>query len=169
MNRRVQIAVCGPGEADPDLEVLAEAVGRGLAARGAVLVCGGGGGVMAAAARGARDRGGEVIGILPETRLDAADEHCSTVIATGAGQARNLAVALSGDALVAIGGGWGTLSEIALARRFERPVVALGSWELRSPAGSAPGGIVAAEDPGRAVAAALAAARERYPSAPRAR
>ena len=103
----------------------AEAVGRGIAEAGAVLVCGGRSGVMEAASRGAREAGGEVIGILPSLSPGDANEYVSHPVATGVGHARNLAVVASGDAVIAIGGEWGTLSEIALARRLERPVIGL--------------------------------------------
>ena len=157
MSRAPQVAVSGGG-ADPGPEALeaAREVGRRLAEAGATLVCGGLGGVMEAAARGAAQAGGEVIGILPGTDPDDANEHCTRVVATGTGHARNLAVVASADAVIAIAGEWGTLSEIAFARRLERPVVTLGSWELRG-AGAmerAPG-IEAAEDPAAAVEAAL--------------
>jgi len=146
------------GGSDPggaDLEA-AEEVGRRLAEAGVTVVCGGLGGVMEAAARGAAKAGGEVIGILPGTDPTEASEHCTRVVATGTGHARNLAVVASADAVIAIAGEWGTLSEIALARRLGRPVVTLGSWELRG-AGAmeqAPG-IERAEDAVGAVEAAL--------------
>ena len=92
----------------------AEAVGRGIAEAGAVLVCGGRSGVMEAASRGAREAGGEVIGILPSLETADANEYVTHAVATGVGHARNLAVVASGDAVIAIGGEWGTLSEIAL-------------------------------------------------------
>ena len=145
-----QIAVAGAGVAGPELAALAEEVGRLLAARGATVVCGGLGGVMEAVARGAREAGGTTIGILPgDTRHDA-NPWIQHAVATGIGHGRNLAVAASGDALIAVGGSWGTLSEIALARRLGRPVVVLGD----GPAVSGEG-IVAAETPGEAVELAL--------------
>jgi uncharacterized protein (TIGR00725 family) len=121
------------GGSDPaaaDLEA-AEDVGRLLAEAGATVVCGGLGGVMEAAARGAASAGGEVIGILPGTDPAEASEHCTRVVATGTGHARNIAVVASADGVIAIAGEWGTLSEIAIARRLGRPVVTLGSWEVR--------------------------------------
>ena len=157
MSRGVQIAVSGGG-AGPrpeDLEA-AEEVGRLLAGRGATVVCGGLGGIMEAVARGAAGAGGEVIGILPGTDPAEASEHCTHVVATGTGHARNLAVVASADAVIAIAGEWGTLSEIAFARRLGRPVVTLGGWEV-SGAGEmqeAPG-VEAADDPAAAVEAAL--------------
>ena len=157
MSRPPQVAVSGGG-ADPAQPALAaaEEVGRLVAEAGVTLVCGGLGGVMEAAARGAARAGGEVIGILPGEDPAEANEHCTRVVATGTGHARNLAVVASADAVIAIAGEWGTLSEIAFARRLGRPVVTLGSWDLRG-AGAmehAPG-VEAAADPQSAVDAAL--------------
>ena len=134
----------------------AETVGRRLAESGLTVVCGGRGGVMEAAARGAARAGGQVIGILPGESPGDANEHCTHVVATGMGHARNLAVVASADAVIAIAGEWGTLAEIAFARRLGRPVVTIGSWEVRG-AGAmedAPG-IESANDPAGAVEAVL--------------
>jgi uncharacterized protein (TIGR00725 family) len=158
--RARQIAVIGAGKAQPGSEAweLAEAVGRGLAAAGVVLVCGGGGGVMEAACRGAAAAGGEPIGIVPGERLDEANAFCTRVVATGIGHARNLAVVASGEVVIAIGGEWGTLSEIGHARVLGRTVVALRSWTLSGREGMAEApGVIAAETADEAVAAALAA------------
>jgi hypothetical protein len=154
------VAVIGAGGAQPGSEAweLAEAVGRGLAEAGAVLVCGGRGGVMEAACRGAAGAGGETIGIVPGHELEEANRFCTRVIATGVGHARNLAVVGSGEVVIAIGGEWGTLSEIGHARSIGRTVVALRSWSLsgRERMEGAPG-VEVAETPEDAVAAALAA------------
>ena len=151
--RRRQVAVSG-GAVDPPAEVLsaAEEVGRRLAEAGFSLVCGGLGGVMEAAARGAAEANGEVIGIVPGDDPAEANPYCTQVVATGIGHARNLAVVASGDAVIAIGGEWGTLSEIAFARRLGRPVVALQTWAVRGigPMAEAPG-IVVADDAAAAV------------------
>lgn len=156
MGRKSQVAVSGGG-ADPSAEMLtaAEEVGRGLAQAGITLVCGGLGGVMEAAARGASEAGGEVIGIVPGDDPAGANPYCTHVVAAGIGHARNLAVVASGDAVIAIGGEWGTLSEIAFARRLGRPVIALETWTV-SGVGRMEGapGIEAAADPAGAVAAA---------------
>jgi uncharacterized protein (TIGR00725 family) len=137
---------------------LAEEVGRGLAEAGVALVCGGGGGVMEAASRAAAEAGGTVIGIVPGTSPDDANPWCSQVVATGIGHARNLAVVSSGEAVIAIGGEWGTLSEIGFARVIGHEVVALRSWGLDGRERMAGGpGVVAVETAGEAVAAALAA------------
>jgi uncharacterized protein (TIGR00725 family) len=116
------VSVVGSGV---EHEARAEEVGRLLAERGCTVVCGGGGEVMAAAARGAKAAGGTTIGIVPgESRADAS-EWIDHVVVTGIGHARNLAVAASGDAVIAVGGSWGTLSEIAFAMRLGRHVVVL--------------------------------------------
>ena len=111
---------------------------------------------MEAAARGAAGAGGSVIGVLPWVSTEDANPHCTQVVATGVGQARNLAVVASGEATIAISGEWGTLSEIAHARNLGRPVVALRSWSVsgRDRMEGGPG-IVAVETPEQAVAAAL--------------
>jgi uncharacterized protein (TIGR00725 family) len=156
--RRRQIAVIGSGrcEQDSELALLAEQVGEGVARAGGVLVCGGLGGVMEAASRGAAEAGGTVLGILPATDLDDANPHCTHVVATGIGHGRNLAVVSSGEAVIAVGGEWGTLSEIGFARAIGRTVVALRSWTLsgEGPMESAPG-IVPTATPDEAVRAAL--------------
>ena len=138
--------------------MLAEEVGRGLAEAGVALVCGGGGGVMEAASRAAAEAGGDVIGIVPGESVEDATMYCSHVVATGIGHARNLAVVSSGEAVIAIGGEWGTLSEIGFARVIGHEVVALRSWELNGRERMAGGpGVVAAETAAEAVAAALVA------------
>jgi uncharacterized protein (TIGR00725 family) len=118
----VQVSVIGSGRSWEDA---AEEVGRLLAERGCTVVTGGLGEVMAAAHRGAKAAGGTTIAILPGERREDANEWADHVVVTGVGHARNLAVAATGDAVVAVGGSWGTLAEIALARRLGRPVVAL--------------------------------------------
>jgi uncharacterized protein (TIGR00725 family) len=160
MTQRRQVAVIGSGgcEQDSELATAAEAVGRGLAEAGVTVVCGGLGGVMEAVARGGSRAGGEVIGIIPGNDPDDANRHCTHVVATGIGHGRNLAVVASGEVVVAIGGEWGTLSEIGFARAVGRPVVALTSWEVTGigPMQGGPG-IATAADPASAVAAALEA------------
>jgi uncharacterized protein (TIGR00725 family) len=158
LSRSIQISVIGGAEGQPDMLRDAEEVGRGIAEAGAVLVCGGRSGVMEAASRGAVEAGGTVLGVLPTSSLADANPHVTYAIATGIGHARNLAVVGSGRAVIAIGGEWGTLSEIAFARRLDRPVIALRSWSLQNRAGTDVG-IVEAETPEEAVKAALAAAQ----------
>jgi uncharacterized protein (TIGR00725 family) len=155
---RPQISVIGSGtcEQDSELALLAEDVGRRIAEASAVLVCGGMGGVMEAASRGAAEAGGTVIGIVPTASTADANPHCTHVVATGIGHARNLAVAASGEAVIAIGGEWGTLSEIGFARRLGRAVVTLRSWQPRGEGAMAEmPGIEVAETPEQAVSMAL--------------
>jgi uncharacterized protein (TIGR00725 family) len=159
MTRRTQISVIGGGEGSDELLRKAEAVGRGIAEADAVLVCGGRGGVMEAASRGAAEAGGTVVGVLPTSSPEEANPYVTYAIATGIGHARNLAVVGSGDAVIAIGGEWGTLSEIAFARRLERPVITLESWPLTNRAGTDLG-IIEAKTADEAVEAALAQARD---------
>ncbi len=120
------VAVVGGHRCSPDEAALAEEVGRRLAAAGAVLLCGGLGGVMEAAARGAkRVEGSLTVGILPSDDPRDANSHIDLPLATGMGEMRNALIVRAADAVIAIGGGWGTLSEIALARRIAKPVVGL--------------------------------------------
>jgi uncharacterized protein (TIGR00725 family) len=153
-----QVAVIGNGSCEEGSEAwrLAEEVGRRLAEAGATVVCGGRGGVMEAVARGAAQAGGESIGIVPGLSAEEANPHCTRVVATGIGHGRNLAVVASGEATIAVGGEWGTLSEIGFARAIGRPVIALRSWGLsgRERMDGAPG-VVAAETAEEAVRAAL--------------
>jgi uncharacterized protein (TIGR00725 family) len=161
MTGRPQIAVIGKGTRDEELLPLAEEIGRRIAEAGAIVVCGGMGGVMEAASRGAREAGGDVIGIVPgEDRADA-NTYVTHAVATGIGHARNLAVVASGDAVIAIGGEWGTLAEIGFARRLGKRVAALGSWTV-SGTGDMEGGpgVEVVTDPAAAVDLALDVARE---------
>lgn len=127
-----QVAVIGSSRAElgSELARLAEEVGRLLAREGVTVVCGGLTGVMEAVCRGAVEAGGEAIGIVPGNDVAEANPHCTHVVATGIGHARNLAVVSSGEIVIAIGGEWGTLSEIGFARAIGRPVIALRSWAL---------------------------------------
>jgi uncharacterized protein (TIGR00725 family) len=129
---RPWVAVVGPGDLDrgPELAT-AEAVGRGLAEAGAVVVCGGLEGAMAAVCRGAADAGGTTVGLLPGLDRTAANPWVTVALPTGLGEARNALVVRAADVVVAVGGGYGTLSEIALALRTGTPVVGVGTWELR--------------------------------------
>ena len=123
----VVVGVVGPGEAESDV---AFEVGRLLAARGAVVVTGGLGGVMASASRGAASAGGLVLGLLPGLDRRAANEWVSVAVPTGLGELRNGLVVRAADALIAVGGGYGTLSEVALALKGGKRVVGIGSWEI---------------------------------------
>ena len=109
---------------------MAEAVGRELASRGCIVVCGGLGGVMAAACRGAKEAGGTTVGILPGSDRDAANQWVDVALPSGLGEARNALVVRAADALVAVGGGFGTLSEIALALKAGKRVVGLDTWNV---------------------------------------
>lgn len=155
--RRLQISVLGAASCDEALRAAAYEVGERIALAGACLVTGGRGGVMAAASRGAREAGGLVIGVLPGTDAASSEpnEDLSAALFTGLGQARNLSVVLSGAAAIAVGGSWGTLSEIALARKHGIPVVLLRSWSLALPDGRPDPGLVTAASPAEAVEKAL--------------
>jgi uncharacterized protein (TIGR00725 family) len=133
--RRRQVAVVGPREAAIDQERTAYAVGAGLARAGILVITGGLGGVMAAACRGAVEAGGSTLGLLPGEDAAAANPWVTTVIPTGLGEARDVLVVRTAAALVAIGGGWGTLAEVALALRGRIPVLGIDSWELQPPPG----------------------------------
>lgn len=124
------IAVCGAQDPPPKIVAIAEAVGAEVARAGAVLVCGGLEGVMEAACRGAAREGGLTIGILPGMDTREANQWVAIPIATGIGHARNLAVVATSDAVIAVDGEFGTLSEIAFALRIGRPVVGLATWRL---------------------------------------
>ena len=154
--RAPYVAVCGSAEAATQEEAWAEEVGQLIAEADAVLVCGGLGGVMDAAARGCEAGGGASIGILPGERRDAASPHLTVSIPTGLGEARNALVVRAADAVIAIGGEFGTLSEIALALKLGKPVIGLRTWELAK-AGDVVQTIVRTETPREAVRAALEA------------
>ena len=124
------VAVATGGDADAEECALAEMVGRELARRGAVLLCGGLGGGMEAACRGAKEAGGTTVGILPGAQRLDANPYVDIALATGLGEARNALVVRAADALIAVAGEFGTLSEIALALRTGTPVVGLATWQL---------------------------------------
>jgi uncharacterized protein (TIGR00725 family) len=130
MSRVPYVAVVGPGEASSQELWLAEEIGAGLASLGAVVVTGGLGGIMEAACRGARSRRGRTLGILPGEDREAANGWVEIAVATGLGELRNGLVVRASDALVAVGGGHGTLSEVAFALKLGRPVVGLGTWAV---------------------------------------
>jgi uncharacterized protein (TIGR00725 family) len=124
------VGVVGPAEASSQELALAEEVGAGLAELGAIVVTGGLGGVMEAACRGARSERGRTVGVLPGEDRDAANGWVEIALTTGLGELRNGLIVRACDALVAIGGGHGTLSEVALALKLGRPVVGLGTWAV---------------------------------------
>jgi uncharacterized protein (TIGR00725 family) len=141
------VAVIGPSEASDEEVTRAETVGRLLAEAGAVVVCGGLGGVMEAVARGAATASGIVVGLLPGRARADANPHVTVAITTGMGEMRNALVVRAVDVVVAVGGAYGTLSEIAFALRTGVPVVGLGTWDLDD--------VIDAPDPEAAVALAL--------------
>lgn len=140
-----RVAVVGAGEASPEECRLAEAVGRALAEGGAVVVTGGMGGVMEAASRGCREAGGTTVGFLPGRDTSGANAWVELPLATAMGESRNSLVVRAGEAVVAIGGSWGTLSEIALARKMGHSVVLLGKPPVQLPLPRAEGPEEAAE------------------------
>jgi uncharacterized protein (TIGR00725 family) len=154
------VGVIGESQfSDPAHEVLAEETGRLLAEAGYVLVCGGLGGVMEAACRGARAAGGLTVGILPGPDRRDANPYVSVAVATGLGQMRNVAIVLTADVLVAIGGGYGTLSEIGHALRAGKPVIGLRTWEAVRAGVRAP--ITVVQTPRQALEAVRAALASR--------
>ncbi len=153
------MAVVGSGEDGAETLEAAEEVGRRIAEAGAVVVCGGLGGVMAAACRGAWGAGGMTVGILPGADRAAANPWVRVSVPTGLGELRNGVVVRSADVVLAVGGEYGTLSELAFALKIGRPVVGLGTWDLRRPDGRPDEGIVVASDPAGAVTLALGLAQ----------
>jgi len=154
---RPVIGVMGPAACDAATAALARAVGRGIAQRGALLLTGGRTGVMEEASRGAREAGGTTIGILPGAGAgeSPANPYVDIPIYTGLGEARNWVNVCASDALIAIGGGFGTLSEIALALKARKPLVLLGSWRFDMEGVST--ALPRASDADQAVALAFAA------------
>ncbi|MFC1911656.1 TIGR00725 family protein [Chloroflexota bacterium] len=148
------IAVIGSGDCSPEEAGLAEEVGRELARNGAVLICGGLGGVMEATCKGASSEGGITIGILPGDIRQMANPYVQIPIITGMGQARNVIVVKSAQAVIAIGGSFGTLSEISHAQQNKIPVIGLHTWSL-SRHGQPDNSIIVADTPAEAVNKAL--------------
>lgn len=157
------IAVIGNSDPPPQIYALAEEVGAELARRGVMPVCGGLTGVMEAVCKGAKSEGGTTIGILPGGSPDTANVHVDIPIATNMGYARNVAVVSTGRAVIAVGGAYGTLSEIAYALSYGIPVVALHSWPLTARGDGLPvtDQYIVAADPADAVDKAIYAARNR--------
>ena len=151
---RIYVAVVGAGACDERIAAAAEEVGRGLGRAGAVLVCGGRGGVMESACRGAKAAGGLTVGILPGEERREANPFVDVALPSGLGEARNALVVRAADAVIAIAGEFGTLSEIALALKMGKPVIGLGTWELAK-AGQPVAAILRAASPADAVEKAL--------------
>ena len=154
------VAVVGGGRCSAEEAKLAEAVGQGLARRGVILVCGGLGGVMEAACKGAKSAGGTTIGILPGDSRHAANPHVDIPIVTSLGYARNVIVVKSAQAVIAVGGSYGTLSEIAYALQNDIPVIGLNTWSL-SQNEQPDSSIILARHAEEAVDKAIAAAKSR--------
>lgn len=161
------VAVIGPAQATPPELAEATEVGRLLGEAGAVVLTGGAGGVMDAAGRAAREAGGLVVGLLPGDERAAADPGTVTVaLATGLGELRNALLVRAADAVICVGGSWGTLSEVALARRTGAPVVVLHGWAVSDRDGTPVPGLDEAGDAPEAVRRALAAASARSAGRP---
>jgi len=144
---RRYVAVCGASEATPSQLEAAKEIGRLLAQSGAIVLNGGLGGVSGAASEGAASVGGLVVGLLPDAHRAGANPHLTVALPTGLGQGRNTLIVTAAQSVIAIGGGWGTLSEIALAKRLGRPVITLDSWPVK--------GLESVETPAEAVRRAL--------------
>jgi len=162
LNKPRIIAVIGGGQCSQQETELAEAVGREIARRGAVLVCGGLSGVMEAACRGASNEGGLTIGILPGENRDAANPYVRIPIVTGIGYARNVIVAKSAQAVIAIDGSYGTLTEIGYALQSGIPVIGLNTWSLARD-GQPNSSIIPAENATDAVSKAISSITSQYP------
>jgi len=162
LNRKKFIAVIGGGDSSPRETELAEEVGREIARHGAILVCGGLSGVMSAACKGANSEGGVTIGILPGESRQEANPYVQIPIVTGIGYARNVAVVKSAQAVIAVDGSYGTLSEIAHALQSGIPVIGLNTWSL-SIHGQPDNSIIMAENPKDAVNKAIELINNQYP------
>ena len=158
---RPRVGVMGPSNCSSRAWELAREAGRLIARADAILICGGGTGVMEAAARGAKEGGGITVGILPGARASEANVSIDIPIVTDLGNARNMINVLTSEAIIAIHGAYGTLSEIALALKCGTPVVGLETWALSSPEGELSSGIVMAATAGEAVDTALRLIRVR--------
>src|ERR671914_456823 len=156
------VGVAGASRPEPPLLDQAELLGRRLAEADAVVICGGGPGVMEAVCRGAQAAGGTTVGLLPGLDRAEGNPHLTVSIPTGLGQGRNLLLVRSSDALIAVGGGFGTLSEIALALRTGTPVIGLATWSLQLD-GHPVDAFPVADDPDTAAQLALEAARSHRP------
>ena len=150
------IAVVGPSASTAELDALGVAVGTELARHGAIVLCGGGDGVMAAVARGVRTGGGTSIGLLPGTERADGNAALTFALPTGLGEMRNALLVRAADGVLALGGSWGTLSEIALAVRTRVPIVCLGGWTIRDEQAAEPAGLLHADGPVTAVGQLLA-------------
>lgn len=158
-NGRIYIAVIGAASCVESVSKKAYRVGELIGKKGAVLVCGGRGGVMEAASKGARDAGALVVGILPGYEADEGNEFLTLSIPTGLGEARNAIITRAADAVIAVRGGFGTLSEIGLALKMGKPVVGLETWEIKNQDGNP---LITANNPEDAVEKAFDAIKNRW-------
>ena len=161
MKRPLKIGVLGPHKATDEELQMGHAVGAAIARNGAILLCGGLGGLMEAAARGAKEAGGLTIGILPGDTTDEANRYMDIALPTGLGAFRNMLLVRMSDAVIAVRGEYGTLSEIAAALRLKVPVIGLQTWSLLKN-GAVDPGLVPADTPKQAVAEALRRAQQRF-------
>ncbi|WP_029895151.1 TIGR00725 family protein [Desulfohalovibrio reitneri] len=155
MNQERYIAVIGDGSHAPHAEQTAKKLGQMLADAGFTLVSGGLKGVMSAASEGARERGGHTVGLLPGLDREDANEFIEVPVVTGLGHMRNFLVVANADLVIAVEGGWGTLSELALAKKIGKTVIAIGRW-------SSIDGVLPADDPAMAVDLAKKCFAEEY-------
>jgi len=159
-DRPVRIAVIGERQTSSPLEEAAETIGREIARRGGVLICGGMGGVREAACRGAATAGGVVVGVIPTDTAEDANRYVTIPLPTGLGEGRNILVVRGAEAVIAVGGGYGTLSELGHALKIGLPVIGVETWEV-SRAGLPPAPIRRTRDPRQAVEWAWEAAVRR--------
>jgi uncharacterized protein (TIGR00725 family) len=160
VSQEMIIGVIGNSSCSPEEAKLAESIGELLAQRGATIVCGGLGGVMEAVCRGAKSKGGVTVGILPGENSSMANPWVDIPVVTGIGEARNVAVVKSAQAVIAIGGGYGTLSEIAFALKSSIPVIGLNTWSL-SRNGQAEDSIIRVQSATEAVDKAISLVKRR--------
>ena len=156
----IMVGVIGASEADEQLRSAAEQVGEELASRGAIVICGGLTGVMEAVCRGARKRDGMTVGVIPSDRKEDANPHVQIPIVTGIGVARNAIITRTADVVIAVGGQFGTLSEIGYALSMGKTVVAIDSWRLERATERQITGLIHASSPKEAVDIALESIRK---------
>lgn len=161
--RKIMITVIGESHASPEIAKLAEEVGVEIAKAGAVLICGGLKGVMESVARGTKSAGGTTIGILPSSKREDANPYIDYPVVTGIGYARNKLVVKTGHAVIAVGGSYGTLSEIAFALGYKIPVIGLNTWQMIHHDGQMDNAIHRVNTAKEAVTLALKLAREARP------
>ncbi len=153
MKRKTIIGVIGSSSSSSSVSEIAYIVGKEIARKGAILICGGLGGVMEAACKGVKEEGGTTIGVLPGDSKEKANPYVDIPITTGMGEARNIIIVRSSDAVIAIAGKYGTLSELAFALRFDVPIVGIATWNIDIP-------ILRAKNPKQAVDMLFSAIRK---------